>query len=802
LPRAFVCAELGSTVNPRFVSLFSAGLAARFAAVCVLGSVLLPPASAADTPAGHSMHGDAFNEGPRQAAYLMGGTGRVHLPVTTRSTEAQKFFNQGIGQLHGFWYFEAERSFRQAAALDPGCAMAYWGMAMANNNNAKRARGFIVEAIERKSSVSPREQRWIDALAAYRSDDKAPDKKRREAYLAALAALAKDFPDDLEAKAFWAHLQWESSSKGVPIKDKFTVDKTLREVLDVEPLHPVHHYRIHLWDEARATNALDSAAANGSAASACAHMWHMSGHTYSKLKRYSDAAWQQEASARTDHAYMMANRVMPDQIHNFAHNNEWLIRNFNHLGAVDRAIDLARNMAELPRHPKFNTLTKGSANYGYQRLLETLVRYELWDDLITFTRTVYLEPVDDPGHATRRARALGIAHAHRGELGAIESQLVALEALRQQALEKAKTTAKASEEKKDEASDAEYKEDEKSEEAKADDAKDESSAKPAAKPAQRRGAPASPTAAMDNALAELRGWLALKRGDLKPAREEFAKSKDLPKERLAQIEWQLGDKAKAEKTAKDAMKAAENQVQPLANYIDLAYRNGSYEDAYYHFFGLRDLCAEADLDAPILQRLASVARELKFPADWRPKLERPEDFGKRPPLDKLGPFRWQPQPALAWSLPGVDGRKVALRDYRGRPVLVIFYLGHGCAHCIQQLNAFAPVVKDFAEAGIAIVAISTDSVEGLARTFEMTEIKEKFPFPVVSDEKLKVFKEYRCYDDFEKMPLHGTFLVDGEGLVRWQDISYQPFMETKFLLGEAQRLLGQTRKPMLAGAGE
>ena len=72
-----------------------------------------------DIPAGHSQHGQAFNEGPRQQAYLMSGTGAVHLAVTTSNPTAQKFIDQGVGQLHGFWYFEAERSFRQAAMLDP-----------------------------------------------------------------------------------------------------------------------------------------------------------------------------------------------------------------------------------------------------------------------------------------------------------------------------------------------------------------------------------------------------------------------------------------------------------------------------------------------------------------------------------------------------------------------------------------------------------------------------------------------------------------------------------------------------------
>jgi hypothetical protein len=75
------------------------------------------PALADDAP-GHSLHGEAFDEGPRQAAVLMEGMPKIDFPITTKSPEAQKFFTQGVAQQHGFWYFEAERSHRQASALD------------------------------------------------------------------------------------------------------------------------------------------------------------------------------------------------------------------------------------------------------------------------------------------------------------------------------------------------------------------------------------------------------------------------------------------------------------------------------------------------------------------------------------------------------------------------------------------------------------------------------------------------------------------------------------------------------------
>ena len=82
--------------------------------------------------AGHSNHGEIFNEGPRHSALPIEGTGQVSFPIQCAWEEGQKFFNQGVGQLHGFWYYEAERTFRQIASRDPKCAMAYWGMALAN----------------------------------------------------------------------------------------------------------------------------------------------------------------------------------------------------------------------------------------------------------------------------------------------------------------------------------------------------------------------------------------------------------------------------------------------------------------------------------------------------------------------------------------------------------------------------------------------------------------------------------------------------------------------------------------------
>ena len=65
---------------------------------------------------------------PLLPAKLLPGMGDTNMPVTTSSDEARKFFNQGVSQMHSFWMVESERSFLQAAALDPDMAMAYWGI--------------------------------------------------------------------------------------------------------------------------------------------------------------------------------------------------------------------------------------------------------------------------------------------------------------------------------------------------------------------------------------------------------------------------------------------------------------------------------------------------------------------------------------------------------------------------------------------------------------------------------------------------------------------------------------------------
>ena len=110
---------------------------------------------------------------------------------------------------------------------------------------------------------------------------------------------------------------------------------------------------------------------------------------------------------------------------------------------------------------------------------------------------------------------------------------------------------------------------------------------------------------------------------------------------------------------------------------------------------------------------------------------------------------------------------------------------------MEQLKAFAPKAEEFEKQGIELIAISTESKQSLEIALKNFNKEHEFAFPLVADPEFNVFKAYRAFDDFENQPLHGTYLIDAEGQVRWHDISYEPFMEPDFVLKEAARLFNQ-----------
>jgi peroxiredoxin len=474
---------------------------------------------------------------------------------------------------------------------------------------------------------------------------------------------------------------------------------------------------------------------------------------------------------------MMRDRVLPDQIHNFAHNNEWLIRDLSYVGRVRDAIDLAKNMIELPRHPKYNQATnRGSgAEHGRTRLIDVLSQHEMWDEYLELCDSVYLQDEPDREQQIRKLRYKGVAQAALKKTADAKATLAVLEKQRTVVKPEAPATRPAT----------------------------RPTTAPSTQPSQSRRGPRGgggggndkkddPNANIDKAIAHIKGQLAASAGDFKTAIDLFGKAQ-VRKEQIARLQLAAGNKSKAEELARQVVDDKKSEAYPLANLVLVLNGCGKTDEAKKSFEKLRKLSGRIDITSPPYRDLTPIAKELGFPEEWVLPHDFAKDTGTRPSLDKLGPFRWHPSPAPAFSVTDADGHQVTHDQYRGKPVVVVFYLGHSCLHCTRQLQAFAPKIKDFAAAGITVLGISTDTPEALHKAWDGYKLDGDgtFPFPLASDSKLEIFKRYNCHDDFEKAPLHGTFLIDGHGLIRWQDIGPDPFTDVNFLLTESKRLLAQ-----------
>jgi hypothetical protein len=139
--------------------------------------------------------------------------GTHRFKVTTASSRAQLFINQGVNLAYGFNHAEAARAFAEAARLDPNCAMAYWGHALVLGPNINapmdpedehKAYELAQKALSLKSKASRREQAYIDAVAA-RYTGRAEDRQKADrAFAEAMKGLVAAYPGDLDAKAMYA----------------------------------------------------------------------------------------------------------------------------------------------------------------------------------------------------------------------------------------------------------------------------------------------------------------------------------------------------------------------------------------------------------------------------------------------------------------------------------------------------------------------------------------------------------------------------------------------------------------------
>lgn len=267
-----------------------------------------------------AQHRHALPENTRPVV-LMSGLGENHHPVSTRSAEAQKFFDQGLLLVYAFNHAEAVRSFRRAVELDPQLAMAHWGIALAlgPNINAgidpegeKAAYEAIRKALSLATNAPENERAYIQALAKrYSIAPQADLHKLAIDYRDAMRELARAYPDDLDAATLYAESAmdlrpWKLwSSDGKPAEGTEEIVSVLESVLRRNPNHiGANHYYIHAVEASRQPErAIASADRLRAQVKAAGHLVHMPAHIYMRTGDYELAARSNEDAAAADRAY-------------------------------------------------------------------------------------------------------------------------------------------------------------------------------------------------------------------------------------------------------------------------------------------------------------------------------------------------------------------------------------------------------------------------------------------------------------------------------------------------------------------
>ena len=302
----------------------------------------------------------------KPGAPVFKGLGAHTHKISTHNARAQALFNQGINLTFGFNHAEAIRSFREAARLDPHCAMCWWGLANALGPNinlsmpedaVKPAWQALQNALALKRYASAEERDWIDALAERYSSDAKADRARLDAsYAAAMGDLWKKYPKDLDAGTFYAEAMmdtqpwdyWEADG-ATPKGHALQIVATLETIIKLSPNHPgALHLYIHAV-EATTTPQRAEAASDRleKLMPGAGHVVHMPSHIYYRIGRYRDAAHVNELAALVDEQYIAACRAQGYYpIGYYGHNIHFLWTSSEMEGRYQAAIDAARRLVK------------------------------------------------------------------------------------------------------------------------------------------------------------------------------------------------------------------------------------------------------------------------------------------------------------------------------------------------------------------------------------------------------------------------------------------------------------------------
>ncbi len=378
--------------------------------------------ASAQNHAGHLMKAPGIDPGKALDPHL----GPLHHPVSTKSKQAQAFFDQGMKLAYGFNHEGAIASFKHAAELDPQLAMAYWGMALAMGPNYNmpmspeahtQAWRTLQQAISLKPHASAEEGEYIDALSKRYSDNAQADTAPlSQAYSDAMKALHERHPRDVDAAVLYAESlmdlrPWKLWAAGQPEPGTNEITAALAAALKQQPMHVgANHFCIHAWEMSDTPErALPCAKRLEQMHLSAGHLAHMPAHIYIRTGDYAAASRSNEDAARADEGLIAAGVRSMYTVGYYGHNLHFLAIGDGFAGKSVRAIAAANKLAEAVK-PQLKDLPFLDGFYATPA--QILVMFERWDDILKLEEPIFEAPIS--GEMFHFARAL--AYAAKGQM--------------------------------------------------------------------------------------------------------------------------------------------------------------------------------------------------------------------------------------------------------------------------------------------------------------------------------------------------------------------------------------------------
>lgn len=285
------------------------------------------------------------------APTLTSGIGTARLKTATTSERTQRFFAQGVAQLHCFGDFEAWRAFKEAIRHDSTALLPYWGLYSAIG--AIEGTDFLADkklAVRKlralKDKASEHERLYAEAILLRDAGGEGGKKD----YQKKLEIIVHKYPDDVDAKLFLALSKMGGYDTELnPREGQLYAEYLLRDLLRTHPDNAAaHHYWIHLMENCCPDQALQSAELLPKLAPASGHMVHMPGHVYYKLGEYKKAHDAFVASLAVDSAYIKTQGVPEVDAWNYIHNINYLLSNCAEDGRYQTALYYAEKLQNMP----------------------------------------------------------------------------------------------------------------------------------------------------------------------------------------------------------------------------------------------------------------------------------------------------------------------------------------------------------------------------------------------------------------------------------------------------------------------